>query len=668
MCKANTYLLTLLKLASIILLLERLVHGAYSFYPFSLPRRAKISQKVLERLNYRKDSDVSPTAPPADMLSSNLLNHTVNHQQPQSKDENQSLRLLRTELGVKWLQGNLNYCDRITPLPFVILERVLDTAEDAFLHLRRLPYDWGWRQEDPASKRCRKTVVVLGCGWAAHAFLKVVDTEKFRVIVVSPTNHFVFTPMLAGAAVGTVEYRSMTEAVRAANPTIEDFVEGEAVDIDFENKKVHVRLTSLLNNQPNNLPGDHVSSGTVTRTLSESVDLTYDELVVAVGVRSANLRIPGANTHCFTLKTCEDARRLRVAIGESFEYASRSDVSVVNGNDSLDQQARERARRVTFVIVGGGPTGVELAGELSDFITDITRPRVGAYSKLKEFAKVILVHSGPELLPYFEKSLRDEALQALQRRGVEVRLETKTIEVGKDFVKLQKGDDKENEELVPMGITAWCAGTSPQSFTNTLREKLTEDARAPNGRIYVDPWMRATTNDPQIFGSVFVLGDAACFRDRRSKEARSDSTVSSSFVEQYLPQTAQVAGQQGAYVARLLNRGYNLSNIRPALVEPEYFNMSTSNNFEREWLKLRSLDVADPFIFVNLGLLAYVGGGEALSQVQLGDIPLLTYAGSAAFMLWRSVYLVKQVATRNRVLVTFDWIKSYMFGRDVTRL
>ena len=89
----------------------------------------------------------------------------------------------------------------------------------------------------------------------------------------------------------------------------------------------------------------------------------------------------------------------------------------------------------------------------------------------------------------------------------------------------------------------------------------------------------------------------------------------------------------------------------------------------RAWLELRGLDQTAPgFIFLNLGILAYLGGGEALSQVQLGDnFPLFSYFGSVAFVLWRSVYLVKQVATRNRVLVTFDWIKSFIFGRDMTR-
>jgi hypothetical protein len=88
-------------------------------------------------------------------------------------------------------------------------------------------------------------------------------------------------------------------------------------------------------------------------------------------------------------------------------------------------------------------------------------------------------------------------------------------------------------------------------------------------------------------------------------------------------------------------------------------------------LQLRGLAVAPRFDFlISFCLLAYVGGGEALTQgVQLGDVPIFLYAGSVAFVLWRPVYyLVKQVATRNRVLMTFDWMKSALFGRDVTLL
>ena len=125
--------------------------------------------------------------------------------------------------------------------------------------------------------------------------------------------------------------------------------------------------------------------------------------------------------------------------------------------------------------------------------------------------------------------------------------------------------------------------------------------------------------------------------------------------------STQVAGQQGAYVARLLNRGYDCTLTPPRLP-------AQAQTAVAAWLRLRGCEDASEFAFLNLGLLAYVGGGEALSQVQLGDARVGAWAGSAAFLLWRSVYIVKQVATRNRVLVTFDWVKTALFGRDITRL
>ena len=168
-----------------------------------------------------------------------------------------------------------------------------------------------------------------------------------------------------------------------------------------------------------------------------------------------------------------------------------------------------------------------------------------------------------------------------------------------------------------------------------------------------------------LMGSVLVLGDAAAF-----PEGDDDIAINS-----LLPQTAQVAGQQGAYAARMLDRGYDLTATPPVLpcTKASVMECDVSDNtalndpWMIRWLEVRGLATAPQFVFLNLGLLAYLGGGEALSQVQVGDLPLFSYFGSVAFILWRSVYLVKQVATRNRVLVTFDWIKSALFGRDMTR-
>ena len=459
--------------------------------------------------------------------------------------------------------------------------RTLDTVEDVAIHARRMPYEMGWYKPNDDDAE-RETIVVLGSGWAAHSLLKCADNFKLRVIVVSPTNHFVFTPMLASASVGTVEYRSMTEAVRASNPMIDDYLEGKAIDVDVKKKSITVQLESLLQG---------VKEGT-----PPTVEVPYDKLVVAVGCKVADDLVPGAKEYCLRLKTIDDARLLRDSVGESFEYASRPDVSekVLLTEQEENQRRQERRRRRTFAIVGGGPTGVELAGELSDFIKDITKPHVGAYPRLRDDVRVVLIHGGSELVPQFEPRLRKHALEALQKQGVEVILDTRVLEVKEGSIRYMNKDTKKEENL-DTGLTVWAAGTGPVPFVTKLLKKLPEDAKGRGGKINVDKWMRCPTQNEESFGSIFVLGDAAGLKGRNGE---------------LVPQTAQVAGQQGAYVARLLDRDYDLTQTPPKLKDEA--------TWLKAWLQLRGLEAAPGFDFLNLGLLAYVGSGQALTEIQLG--------------------------------------------------
>ena len=373
-----------------------------------------------------------------------------------------------------------------------IIQRTLDTAEDAFLHLRRVPYDVGMALA--TEKEHRQTVVVLGSGWAAHALLKVADTYKLRIIVISPSNHFVFTPMLASASVGTVEYRSMTEAVRSANPMIENYLEGQATDIDIQKQVIKVKLNSLLVGMREGDPPE--------------LEVKYDRLIVAVGVKVADSMVPGAFEHSLRLKTCDDARRLRNAVGEALEFASRPDVKDDKTLSDAEREVRrvERQRRVTFAIVGGGPTGVELAGELTDFVSDITRSRVGAYAQLRDDVRIVIIHGGNDLVPQFDEDLRKHALSSLRSSGVEVRLLTKVNAVGDGFLKLRSKGEGAEEETLFTGLNIWAAGTEPIPFAKLLLEKLPLEARGPQGKINVDPWLRCPMPDTATFCSILVMG------------------------------------------------------------------------------------------------------------------------------------------------------------------
>ena len=229
-----------------------------------------------------------------------------------------------------------------------LIEESLNTCEDAYLHFRRyfssfyrLAQTRFRNITDTDSTDPRPRVVVIGSGWGAHALLKIIETEDYHVICISPRPYFIFTPMLAACTTGTVEYRSIVEPIRVSNPFV-DFVEGEVIDIDPFNKLVKVTsaLQKLLPNDNN--PTSPLSSSDFT--------ISYDKLIYAAGAQVADFGTPGVKEHSFYIKEIDDVRKIKRKILKSFELASLPTTPV----DML-------STLLTFVVVGGGPTGVEFA-------------------------------------------------------------------------------------------------------------------------------------------------------------------------------------------------------------------------------------------------------------------------------------------------------------------
>ena len=160
----------------------------------------------------------------------------VAQQEQHTQDIEESfLRTLSNEVNYKKFLNQSPYSLTDINVPLII-QRILDNIEDGQQKRNGKLKGLNKRLKRDRPRDERKTVVVLGTGWAAHAFIKLASTYDLRIVVVSPVNHFVFTPMLASAAVGTVEYRSMTEPIRVTNPCIDNYVEGRAIGIDVEGK------------------------------------------------------------------------------------------------------------------------------------------------------------------------------------------------------------------------------------------------------------------------------------------------------------------------------------------------------------------------------------------------------------------------------------------------
>ena len=543
---------------------------------------------------------------------------------------------------------------------------VVDTVEDITIHLKRnfapggVPGLLQAAQDALAAETSeggvvkrgtKKRVVIAGSGWASHALIKIIDTDLFEVIMISPRPFFIFTPMLTSASVGTVEVRSIVEPIRAANPLV-DFLEADLVDVDPTAQTVVAR--------PKQDP-------------SRSLSIEYDFLVYAAGATNNDFGTPGVREHCEFVKEVGDAKRIRSKILDNFERASIPSTSEA-----------EVARLLTFAVVGGGPTGVEFCGELEDFVNSDLR---ALYPRLVSRVQVKLINSGSALLNAFDRVLQERALQALQKRGVDVTLNARVTKMEADCLQYTvKGGAL--PRTLDFGLCVWAAGTGPREITKKLGERLGADPdvfRQDGGRLRTDAWCRVASgpaetrirqleaeaqsedgDGSEAFSGApdsagMGAGPARCAVKLGSCFAIGDCAAVVGGPDGPLPQSAQVAAQQGAFMARLLNRQYDLSAERgPEMPETVW----KEDPVRAASLAVRGIAAAPAFRFLNLGLLAYVGSNEAVAQVELGlDVRA---SGSPAFILWRSVYLVKQVSTRTRFLVLFDFFKTFLFGRDLS--
>jgi len=184
-------------------------------------------------------------------------------------------------------------------------------------------------------------VVILGAGWGGYNFGKMINKDEFEVTLISPRNHFLFTPLLPSTTVGTLEYKCIQEPVRSIKDL--KYRQALATNIDFESKKINCR--PVCNDDYCGL----------------DYDVEYDQLIVACGMTNSIFKTEGVSqdpvvnqdNHIYFLKSLSDAKRIRNRLIDCFERASNPG----NTKEEIDNA-------LNFVIVGGGPTSCEFAGEL----------------------------------------------------------------------------------------------------------------------------------------------------------------------------------------------------------------------------------------------------------------------------------------------------------------
>ncbi|TKX23167.1 external alternative NADH-ubiquinone oxidoreductase [Elsinoe australis] len=467
----------------------------------------------------------------------------------------------------------------------------------------------------------KKTLVVLGTGWGSVSLLKKLDTENYNVVVISPRNYFLFTPLLPSCTTGQVEHRSIMEPVRnflRHKKAAVKFYEAEATKIDAEKKIVYIKDDSEI-------------KGTKSDT-----EVHFDMLVVGVGAENATFGIPGVREHSLFLKEVGDAQKIRTRIMDCVETATFK-----------DQDPEEIKRLLHMVVVGGGPTGVEFAGELQDFFESDLRKWI---PEIRNNFHVTLVEALPNVLPMFSKQLIDYTEKTFKEETIEIKTKTMVKNVTDTYIEAESTgpDGKKVLERIPYGLLVWATGNAVRPLVKDLMNQVPAQKDSRRG-LLVNEYLvvKGTEN-------IWAVGDCA--------------------VANYAP-TAQVASQEGAFLARMFNQMaktnaiesdlLQLSEVQATATDSEKRNEAL-NQIKELQKRLRRVKTIGPFEYSHQGSLAYIGSEKAVADISWLTGNVAT-GGSLTYLFWRSAYLSMCFSTRNRVLVIMDWVKAKMFGRDVSR-
>ena len=391
-------------------------------------------------------------------------------------------------------------------------------------------------------------VVVLGAGFGGLTFCQHFRSANAQVTVVDRTNHYLFQPLLYQVAAAGLSAPEIAQPIRS-----------------ILSKKTEV--TVLLES----VSGLDLSQ---RKVLLERGPLGYDYLVLALGSCTSYLGHPEWEQFAPGLKTIEDALRIRNRVLLAFEKAETSAAERAGGSTDDRFDASERERLLTIVIVGGGPTGVELAGSFAELARTVLKRDFRRIDPAQ--ARIILIEATPTILSHLPSELIESATRQLQKLGVQVRTSTRVKAIRETEVELENGETIRAETIL------WAAGVSATPLTKKLGVELD---RA--GRVKVNPDL-SVPGHPEVF----AIGDMALVLQQNGKP---------------VPGVSPAAMQMGRHVARVIGDELELSTGRPPRPPFSYWDRGTMATIGRSaavaWigkLKISGLIAWLAWLFVHL--------------------------------------------------------------------
>lgn len=418
------------------------------------------------------------------------------------------------------------------------------------------------------AQRSLHRVVIVGGGFGGLYAAKELDRSECDVTLIDRRNFHLFQPLLYQVATGGLSPADIASPLRVVlsgkeNTTV---MMDEVTDIDPENRLITLRKSQL----------------------------PYDTLIISTGVSHHYFGNDHWAPHAPGLKTVEDALNIRQRVFLAFEAAERE-------SDPIKRQAW-----LTFVIVGGGPTGVELAGALAE---------LAYYTLKKDFrhtdtaeTRVILLEGMDRVLPPYPAELSAQAKTDLEKLGVQVQTGRMVTNIEEHTVTTKQGD---RIETIEARTILWAAGVKASPLGKVVAERTGAELDRV-GRVIVNDDM-SVANDPNIF----VIGDLANYAHQSDRP---------------LPGVGAVAMQQGSYVAKLI--------------------------------KARQQgESSSPFQYKDGGSLAVIGRNKAVA-----DLKFTQMTGFPAWFIWIFVHIFYLVEFDNKMLVVTQWIWNYLTRNQGARL
>ncbi|MEM1212447.1 MAG: NAD(P)/FAD-dependent oxidoreductase [Planctomycetota bacterium] len=410
-------------------------------------------------------------------------------------------------------------------------------------------------------------IVILGCGFAGLNFVKSFKGDA-EIVIIDKQNHHLFQPLLYQVAMSALAVPEIAEPIRSIVRKKKNVVTvmEEVESIDLEGKHIELRESSV----------------------------DYTHLIIAMGGKVTYFGNDHWEQFAPGLKTIDDALRIRRRVLTSLERAE------------TEADADERRRLMTIVVIGGGPTGTELAGTMAELCRNVfTRDFRNIDTNT---ARVVLVDAGPRVLPTYPEDLSASALRQLEGLGVQVLLNTMVKDIDDTGVTFASGERIEARNIL------WGGGVNAHPITQTLGVEL-----ARGGRVVVNP-------DLSIPGhpEAFAVGDIAW--------SMQDN-------DQPVPGVAPAAMQMGKHVGKVLKQ--EIATGKP--LPPE----------QRKAFK-----------YWDKGEMATIGRNKAVAW----PFKKVKFSGFFAWLAWALVHVLFLIGFRNRVVVIIRWFTSYLFMRPGARI